>query len=53
MKQINSFEALPLTSCDVERTFSAYTNILTNKERSFVSENRENYHLFTVYEEIE
>lgn len=38
-EQLNSFKYAPLTSCDVERTFSAYKRILNDTRRRFTIEN--------------
>ncbi|KAF7632969.1 hypothetical protein Mgra_00007615, partial [Meloidogyne graminicola] len=40
---IASFKYAPLTSCDVERSFSTYKNILSDNRQSFTPQNLEFY----------
>ena len=40
---IKCFKFAPLTSCDVERSFSVYKGVLTDKRTSFTPENLEMY----------
>lgn len=37
--EISSYKFAPITSCDVERSFSMYNNVLEDNRRSFVFEN--------------
>lgn len=37
--EINALQYAPITSCDVERSFSAYNRVLENCRRSFVFDN--------------
>jgi hypothetical protein len=39
----------PVTSCDVERSFSKFKNILTSKRSSFTAENLEKYIVIQTY----
>ena len=41
--QISCFKFAPLTSCDVERSFSIYKTILTDRRTNFTPENLEMY----------
>lgn len=40
---IASFRYCPVTSCEVERSFSSYKNILSDRRKSFLPENCEKY----------
>jgi len=40
---IAALKYAPMTSCDVERTFSVYKNIFTDRRCSFTEENLEMY----------
>lgn len=37
--ELNAFSYAPITSCDVERTFSKYNQVLRDERRSFLFEN--------------
>lgn len=41
--ELQSFKYAPITSCDVERSFSAYKRVLEDFRRSFVFENLRKY----------
>ena len=41
LSQITSLKFAPVTSCDVERSFSAFKNVLTDKRTSLSEENLE------------
>lgn len=41
--EISAFKFAPITSCDVERTFSMYKNVLSDNRRSFLFENLRKY----------
>ena len=42
------FQYAPITSCDVERTFSIYKNVLNSKRTSLTEENLENVLLVNI-----
>lgn len=41
--ELNAFRFAPITSCDVERTFSMYKNVLSDNRRSLLFENIKKY----------
>lgn len=46
-EDIASMKYAPITSCDVERSFSAYKNVLTDKRHNFTMENLN--HILVIY----
>lgn len=49
---ICKFKFAPITSCEVERSFSAYKQILSDKRQSFTSDNIEKYLIAYCYNAI-
>jgi hypothetical protein len=47
--KFNVLKFSPVTSCDVERSFSAYKRILFDRQLSMTAENMEKCLWFTVY----
>lgn len=50
--EITFFKFCPVTSADVERSFSKYTNLLTSKRTSFTFDNLKNHFIIYCNQEI-
>lgn len=48
LTELNNFKYAPVTSCDVERSFSKYKNIFTDKRHKFTFENLKMYVIVNV-----